>query len=328
MQCYRLRFHGPLHVDGRGTGFYEQSEAFIHSDTLSAAVLSAWALLDPSGAAERAAKPPFLLSSAFPYYGDAYFLPRPVASLALRLPPKRLREHKAIKKIQWLETSLWRQAAITGEGWEVPTDIVVLQDALGLPRTLAAKLRELPKRLWAEEERPRLAVDRASGSPVEQQLFHFSRIHFHPAAGLYFLARFENATSRPAFEAALSLLGDSGIGADRTGGNGLFNWKQGMTPALSVVGKGRAIALSLVNPAPTDMAAGWLDAARYNVVSRGGWIGHSGLRRKRVRMFSEGSLFAAPLTGQVIDVTPEDLPSLHPVYRDGRGFFVVVEQAV
>ena len=73
MHGYRLSFKAPFHVDSRGNDNYEQVETFIRSDTLSAAILSVWGLLEPQGLAERAKLPPFRLSSAFPYFDKLYF---------------------------------------------------------------------------------------------------------------------------------------------------------------------------------------------------------------------------------------------------------------
>jgi CRISPR-associated protein Csm4 len=327
MDCYRLSFQGPFHVDGRGVGFYEASEPFIRSDTLSAALLSAWALLDPSEAGQRAAEPPFRVSSCFPYWRHNLFLPRPVASIALRLTEERLSENKALKKIQWLTPELWKQAAIAAEDWKPPVTtgsaakMTVWQGVLALPVEQAVGL---PERLWAEEERPRLAVERTSNSPADGALFHFGRIFFQSGGGLYFLARFDKPAQRERFEAALSLLGDQGLGADRTSGGGSFIWTHGTAPVLPSLSDGPAIALSLVNPAPEDCHGEWLQDAKYNLINRGGWIANSGLRRRRVRMFTEGSEFARPLSGRVVDVTPHvpDNSPPHRVFRDGRGFFV------
>lgn len=320
MHCYRLRFRAPFHVDGRGTGFYQESEPFIRSDTLSAAVLSAWALLEPEQVEARAARPPFLLSSAFPYWREHYFLPRPVATVAMSLPESRLRESKPLKKLQWLSSDLWLQAAAAGERWLAPTDLVLWQEVLAL--LTPSQTEHRPDWLWAEEERPRLAVDRANDGPVEGQLFHFSRIHFDREGGLYVLAKFfEDGPARAGFEAALRLLGDSGLGADRNSGNGLFEWEVGQPPTFPEPASGAAIALSLVSPAPEDMQGDWLAGAKYGLVSRGGWIGAGGLRRRRLRMFAEGSQFVRPLGGQVVDVTPA-VATPYRVYRDGRGFFV------
>lgn len=317
MICYRLRFKAPFHVDSRGNDSYEHAETFIRSDTLSAAILSAWALLDPDGFAERVRNPPFRLSSAFPFIGEISFLPRPVDSLAVSLDPAKLRDNKKLKKIQWLSVGLWK--AVAG-GFRLDD-----AEAITILGTLATLKTETlaDEKLWIVEERPRLAMDRATNSHAEELLFHFSRVWLNPMAGLYFLANFDDGQARADFEAALRLLGDEGIGADRTSGNGCFGFERCADAGLQPPAGRRAMALSLVNPDPSDCTQGWLHEAAYKLVSRGGWIGGTGLRKQRLRMFAEGSVFQAPLQGRTVDVSPEHAP--HPVYRDGRGFFVALE---
>jgi CRISPR-associated protein Csm4 len=56
------------------------------------------------------------------------------------------------------------------------------------------------------------------------------------------------------------------------------------------------------------------------LISRGGWVGNSGSRKQRLRMFTEGSVFAQPLQGRIVDVSVDAMQQ--KVYRDGRGFFV------
>lgn len=313
MHCYRLCFTAPIHIDSRGDAFHERSENFIHSDTLSAALLSAWALLEPEKIEQRAAEPPFTISSAFPFYEDRYFLPRALTAQAVKLPVTRLKEAKAFKKIQWLEAGLWQKSFQAD--WTKNLDIK--QGCLAF-----AKPAPDIKKLWAEEERPRLAMDRITNSASDGQLFHLSRIWFAKEGGLYFLAKFDNDAERRGFEAALSLLGDSGIGSDRSNGNGFFNWQQGQLPSLTLAkANDTAVALSLVNPAPEDFGHEWLKDSAYKLISRGGWIGQSGMRKLRLRMFAEGSVFKQPLHGRVVPITPpQNAPN--PVYRDGRGFFV------
>jgi len=315
VECYRLSFTAPFHVDSRGNAFYEESESFIHSDTLSAAILSTWALLESQDAEQRAANPPFTVSSAFPFYKETYFLPRAISTNTAK---KHLKDAKKLKKVQWLEIGLWQKSLINPD-W---VDAVDLQNGIRQGCLAFEKSKHLPDKLWAEEERPRLAMDRVTNSSINGQLFNFSRIWFDRDGGLYFLAIFSDKSKQRDFEAALTLLGDSGIGADRSNGNGFFSWQKGQNPGLTwAEPHNKAIALSLVNPAPADCGQSWLNDAAYKLISRGGWIGHSGLRKKRLRMFSEGSVFNQPLLGRVVDITPEeDTPN--KVYRDGRGFFV------
>ena len=76
-QVYKLKFKSGFHVDDYGNQSYSQSQDFIHSDTLSSALLSIWALREPEKIGETAKSPPYLLSSAFPYYKETFFLPVP-----------------------------------------------------------------------------------------------------------------------------------------------------------------------------------------------------------------------------------------------------------
>lgn len=315
---YRLCFTAPFHVDSRGNDNYEQGETFLRSDTLSAAILAAWSRLDPDGSAERAANPPYRLSSAMPWAGGVCFLPRPAPTLAVRLDPERLRDNKRLKKIQWLSTRLWRAVA----GGYPLNDAEALQIRPG-GLALLPDERLPADPLWVHEERPRLAMDRASNAHADALLFHFGRVWFPPEAGMYFLADFADDARRADFETALAWLGDEGIGADRSSGNGAFRFEHLPPPDLRPAGAGAAMALSLVNPAPADEQPGWLDGAAWKLVSRGGWTGQTGLRKRRLRMFAEGSVFPRPLAGRVVDVTPDHAP--HPVYRDGRGFFIALE---
>jgi CRISPR-associated protein Csm4 len=315
MHCYRLTFTAPFHVDNRGNAFYEESGSFIHSDTLSAAILATWALIWPEQIAELAQKPTFKISSAFPYYRDCYFLPRALNSQALRLREDQLKKAKKLKKIQWLDSKLWL-ASLTNPNWAESIDLEkgICQSVLASQSTV------LPEKLWLEEERPRLAIDRNSNQSADSQIFNFSRIWFDENGGLYFLAVFDDEHSSRQFETVLSVLGDSGIGADRTSGNGCFTWSKGQMPNVQLAEHGQAVALSLVNPDPYDCHTGWLEDSAYKLVSRGGWVGGSGIRKQRVRMFAEGSVFNQPLHGRMVDVSVERLPQR--VYRDGRGFFV------
>lgn len=315
MHCYRLTFTAPFHVDSRGNDFYEESSSFIHSDTLSAAMLATWALIWPEQITQVAQKPTFRLSSAFPFYRDCYFLPRVLSSQAIRLPPDKLKQAKKLKKIQWLDSKLWH-SSLTNPAW---ADAIDLKNGV-CQSVLASQTTSLPEKLWLEEERPRLAIDRNSNQAADGQIFNFSRIWFDKNGGLYFLAVFDDETGKQKFETALSVLGDSGIGADRTSGNGCFTWSKGQLPELQLAEQGQAVALSLVNPDSGDCQTGWLDGAAYKLVSRGGWIGGSGKRKQRLRMFAEGSVFAKPLQGRMVDVSVDQLPQ--KVYRDGRGFFV------
>ncbi|WP_353572605.1 hypothetical protein, partial [Candidatus Albibeggiatoa sp. nov. BB20] len=130
--AYRLFFKTPFHLDERGTGFYQHSNTFIRSDMLSAAILSSWKMLDSNLAELYFREPPFLLSSCFPFFEHQtpenqnspdchYFLPRPVMDKAVNLDKEYLGRSKEIKKIEWLEKSIWEKSAdfqLVDNKWE------------------------------------------------------------------------------------------------------------------------------------------------------------------------------------------------------------------
>ncbi len=309
--CYQLTFHGALHVDGRGTAFYEQAEAVVRSDTLSAAIASTWLQLYPEDSESLFEQPPYLLSSAFPYYRERLFFPRPVASKAISLPADQLSAAKTVKKAQWLEADLWVQAANGEPDWHEHGDIT---DG-GL---MTVEVQLISDTLWCIEGKPRIAVDRGGSHAADGQLFNFARVHYHPEGGLFFLARFDDVQSQSRFESVLSLLGDNGLGSDRSNGHGHFTFKQSPVPELRVT---LPICLSLLNPCNEDMGNNWLESAAYDLVRRGGWIGGSSWRKQSIRMFTEGSHFSRRLQGRMVRVGEHPVAG-HPIYRDGRAFMV------
>ncbi|OQW87215.1 MAG: type III-A CRISPR-associated RAMP protein Csm4 [Thiotrichaceae bacterium IS1] len=331
-RAYRLHFTAPLHLDDKGTGFYQHADALIHSDTLSAAILSAWAQLDPDPQRkeERFKTPPFKVSSAFPYFGNQYFLPRPINSRAISLPSEQLQLNKKIKKIKYLETTLWQTVVANKNFWQnlatnldtEKSDYVILAGGLLMERKAISpyliKGDSQSFKLWETETQTRVVMNRATGSTVDGGLFDFTRIHYHPNSGLYFLVQLESG-QQPDFEAALAWLGDSGIGSDRACGNGLFEWKPAEQFRLPQVTS--PMALSLVLPNPEDCQKDdWLKDSAYELIKRGGWVTGTGWRKPAVWMFGEGSCFVQSLQGKI--ETLGNHPDGYPIYRDGRGFFV------
>jgi len=304
--CYKLHFESPLHVDGRGTAYYECAEPFVRSDALSAALASCWLQLFPEDAEALFPDPGWRVSSTFPFYSDWLFLPRPVDSKAAHVDPERA---KKVKKMQWLESSIWQRAANGRPDWHEGIELV--EGGLAAPAACPA--------LWMEEAKPRIAVDRGYAGAAEGLIFHFSRVHYRKNAGLWFLARFDDAERQERFEAALRLLGDCGIGSDRNCGHGRFRIVREEAPALSPK---RPVCLSLCNPDPDeDMNEGWLDGAAYDLARRGGWIGGTSWRKATLRMFTEGSVFARRLQGRMVEVGRHPVNG-HTVWRDGRAFMV------
>ncbi len=114
-KTYYLNFTSPLHIGNHRPDSYEQSESFLRSDTLVAAIYATWAKMDHVDWIPESGEPPFLLSSAFPFWrkregGKIHFFPR------LKAVPKSEKGQqydtlvvKALKKVQWLDQSYFEK---------------------------------------------------------------------------------------------------------------------------------------------------------------------------------------------------------------------------
>ncbi len=370
LNAYKLKFKSGFHTDSYGNGFYTQSESFIHSDTLSSAVLSLWASQYPDQIEAVVKAPPYLLSSAFPFYGSTFFLPLPEGrSLTDKKSLKELSDkesvlRKSLKKIKFIPSGLWEvflknpssvlqvkkedgvsflDSYSSKEYLFLSPSFLVSKDLFQKQANNSDKTYQ-KKSLFAEDEDMRVSVSRFNNQSQEGQLFAFRRTRYpykssakqdkNCEAGLYFLARFINEEAKKIFEEILALLGDTGLGADKSCGVGLFEVeKEKECPIKLVYNNGSTssvVALSLFCPNREEQKHNnnWFNSdSQYTLIHRKGWIYNSSLRRKSICMFAEGSEFKQPSSGEglkggMVDVTP-DLSGLnHKVFRDGRGFFI------
>jgi CRISPR-associated protein Csm4 len=318
--CARLTFLDRIHFGSLGVGL-ESIEETLHSDSLYSALCHAWSTLFGADDLRRViarffSAPPFLLSSAFPYWQETFFLPKPMT----RLPgfadaATRQADGKLLKETTYLPRELF-VAWIQGHTF---------------PLEQIATANSLIARMAHRELIPRVALGRDSAM---SEIFHVGVLRFAPEGGLYFLIRLQDDTLAPNLRAALHLLGEMGVGGERTYGLGRFTVR--LEPAdapwmaLEVKAGPRHLTLALFCPPPEDLDR--LDeACAYGLIERKGWI-HSPytyrqLKRKSVTMFAEGSVFAQALAGQVLDVTPAawDRASSHPIYRFALPFYVGVQ---
>jgi CRISPR-associated protein Csm4 len=123
----------------------------------------------------------------------------------------------------------------------------------------------------------------------------------------------------------LDVLGDSGIGGERSGGHGQFIVSHRQQLSRPDVRNGRFITLAHYNPLQGEKAV-LNSGAAYNLVDRRGWMSspdRSSLRRKSVKMVAAGGVLRAipgqARYGRLVDVTPEDF-DIHKVWRYGYAF--------
>lgn len=334
-----LRFSSPLHVGEPRVGL-EGCVETVSSDTLFSALANAWATLYGKQSLEellaefcRAAKetsssPPFLLSSAFPYLGEEFFLPKPFTRPP-RVDEDQL-ESKSLKDSKFLPAYLFGQW-IGGE----------LQTA-DLDKSLKEEEEKRKKqKLSAKGILPRLRLDRLD---LAANLYFCGQVYFPEDGGLYFLIEGKEKMLGQLHE-ALRLLGELGLGGERALGFGRFTvreWRkveevdalgflrrdENHPDGIGAIVKNAFLTLSLYHPSQREMPVlrkilGDRETSNgYQLVERGGWVDspelRSALRKKTCRLFAEGSVFQSEPRGCLIDVTPDKAP--HQVYRYGFAF--------
>ncbi|MBW2030051.1 MAG: type III-A CRISPR-associated RAMP protein Csm4 [Deltaproteobacteria bacterium] len=323
--AYKLNFHSPLHIAAHGIG-YEQTEQVIHSDTLFSSIMTLWPHFYPEDDVESLCQePPFILSSAFPFKGQSYFFPRPFVKIGKRREKDGAKVGKKIKDVKYVSLPVL-ESILQGKGEELEfRDADTFQDGkfwdIG-----AGDNPDYDSLIFAEREVPRVTIDRHSNA---SEIFYFSELVFEKDAGLFFLAKFLEKGARKKLEAVLRLLGDEGIGGDKRAGKGLFHLEIAEDFKVPLPPKPDSfVCLSLYYPKKEEFKGGILGGASYNLVSRSGWIhvpGAMSLKRKSVRMFSEGSVFGSigkSVYGEnprVLDMS-EDLGLKHNIYRYGTVF--------
>jgi CRISPR-associated protein Csm4 len=319
----------------------EATRTYIPADTLFSALCMAWRELygaeDLSGQLlDRftAGQAPFFLTSAFPLAAGVRFYPRPLLQGLVR-PAEG--EEKSFKGVKFLSEGIFvrliagetltfrRENTINGgAAWTTPDERKRLE-----PWT-DDEAGDIV--LWRTAVVPRVTLDRITSA---SEIWHFGETALAPGAGLWFgvelsLAREDEPVRR--LEASLRLLGDHGLGGERSAGHGLFVTARAEPLTLpDVPGANHFITLAPVCPGHAAEAAALTGKlAAYDLLPRRGWVTSlegGSLRRRTVWMFGDGSLLTGtgqPRPGRLADVTPDALTA-HRVYRYGLGFPVGVK---
>lgn len=319
--AYKLNFSSPLHIDAHGVG-YEETEEIIHSDTLFSSLMTLWNYFHNDDVEAMCQNPPFFISSVFPYKSSTYFFPRPMVKL-VKEEEDDTKIGKKLKKVKYVSRNLL-ESILKGEFLEFDDRHTFQNYKFWFGRD-SNELNQDTKVL-TEREVPRVTIDRATSS---SEIFYFSEVIFEKDSGLFFLARFKNKELRSKFETVLRLLGDEGIGGDKRVGKGSFSVQIDEEFNLSIPQNADGfITLSLYYPKEDEFNNGVLKNASYNLLSRKGWLhvrGAMSLKRREVKMYSEGSIFNAIGlsnygTNPCVLEKDETLGLHHNIYRYGMAF--------
>ena len=258
--------------------------------------------------------PPWTVSSAFPFLADLDFMPKPRAPL-----PEQWAEHaRALKSSPWVPLPVFRRW-MTGQSGQDP-------DSENLDRMLG----EAPRRLRAsivEDVQANVAIDRLG---TNSSLYHTTAVRFSKGTGLYFFLRLGDEAWGDFMRGALRVLEDAGIGGRRAAGFGHFRAEIcTATPGVEGWGpvpSGSWCLISRLSPEPTRVRDLLADAT-FSLEEVGGWVLDGQVRRRRIRLLTEGSVFRRWDPGRWVSVQPPQWED-HPVYRGGLSFGVPVADGV
>lgn len=325
VQAIKMTFADALHI-GRGADELDKTATTYGSDALKSALYAVglpyypvWQQ-NPQQFFEG-----FRISSAFPYCGDTYFLPKPAGMQFRFSHANDGTEAKKAKKIAYIGSRLFAQWATQPN---TPIDVEEAQIGDG---AFIFEEGQAGKQFIYTTVQQRVAVG-ADGSQ-DSRPFYFERMFFTPDSGLYFLIQFNNLALQPQVMHVLQLLADMGIGTDRTVGNGQFTCSnpQPFTLPNSRV-QGRQMPLGLYLPTKEELDGIDLEQSSWGLIKRGGYMAaaehetHRSLRKNSIYFFTEGSSFTSkqPLRGKVENLRPKNYndDTLHPIWRCGMPLII------
>jgi CRISPR type III-A-associated RAMP protein Csm4 len=330
-QTYSLYFQMPLHIGDVRPDDYGNSESFIRSDTLMAAITSMLGKIGKIGD-DFNGQFSFRVSSLFPFttIGDKvhYFFPKLSTAMPVKTEKDKPLEYaKKLKKLKWLDLHYFEaqlnQHEFNQFGNEAQKDI----------RGEFCSTAALPEDGFVTKQvSQRVTIPRERVEGEDPTPFYMERLFFGQGSGLYFLVE---GTGTDILEEGLNLLQYEGLGTDRTIGNGAFTWNKD-TIELEIPESDFCTNLSLFCPESKSQLEEMLnEKSSYDTLKRSGWItaeGYQTFRKKGVYMFTEGSVFkgdAKPKGRMAINITPDadfiktSLP--HKIYRCGESIFLPVK---
>ena len=309
--------NAPFHIGERGVGL-EETATTVHSDTLFGAICWAWKLLYGENdllellGEYKNSRPPFLISSTFPFIGKTMILPKPLHGLG----PEG--QEKKVRQAPWVSLSVFQSLAqgqslrdykiIRGEPGNI---IASLEDASKIQDTIGKNPA------WTTSEAPRVTLDRDTR---RSDIYYAGDVRFLKNCGLYMLVDFLDASYKSKLKGALRLLGDEGLGGERSSGRGLFTLDDGSLSLGSDKGD-KSVLLSLCRPRKDETSI--LPESFYGLVTRRGWVaGKSDKRKISVRMLVEGSVVPfrpGKLLGSIENVGEKAVPGKE-IYSYGLAF--------
>ncbi|TXT61147.1 MAG: putative RAMP superfamily DNA repair protein [Promethearchaeota archaeon] len=324
----------------------ESTEDIIHSDTIYSALCRISDVF--FGKAEYKKfidpflneDPSFIISSAFPYYEaekeTIFFFPKPL--IFKDFVAKNPKAIKTYKKIRFVSKHLlnaflnnddeYLHKNFMNENGKLKRKNLIQNGQVWLSEA-EKELIPYTEDLWKIQRSPRVVIDR---STKNTSIFHYSRIHFHKGkTGLYLLIDNLKKNENIAEELITKFryLGDTGLGGERSTGNGQFSVMLNKSGKLFHIeldqgdnSSKRFLSLSLFLPKEEEINNNLIgDNNYYSIINRKGWISGTSYRRRNINMITEGSVLNtvnSKIYGRIEEITPNILKTKHPDYKIHR----------
>jgi CRISPR-associated protein Csm4 len=334
----KLAFSAPLHLHNERAD-YAESLTRLHSDKIYAALMQMTGLFGfktPIIDLESGTTT-FTISSAFPYttVGEqmVYFLPKPFKRFHRPAQTQALWEkrEKDLKNIEWIDLQLYSKHLADAKGLEVQLE--------WLQETCKSYMSVHPLKSFLKSQlEPKVRISRVG---EDSEPYYLERLFFQQGSGLYVIFK-GSATDFEVFCKWMKLLGQEGIGTDRSIGNGLFTIQREENASVLAafrsifeVKSDHSVNLSLYLPKSSLDLEAQLDSAHagYTLLKRGGWItteGMNTLRKRGSYFFAEGSVFKLNAAqthycmGNTINLAPEVVQT-RKIWRMGKALFAPIK---
>lgn len=328
-ELIKLRFNSPLHLGKGRSGQYDSSERILHSDTLKSAIFVSALELDKNLEQEsnsRAFFEAFTLSSAFPFAEEELFFPKPLGEfIKLEGDSSEHKRRKKAKKIKFISAKYLAQY-LDGQAIKSHENYVV--DKLFLSTKKSNSTRS--PLVFKAEVFQKVTVPRIMGEE-DAEPYYIEQLFFREKAGLFFLLNIKNESYREHILRGIEILGERGIGMDRSSGCGFFDFDRTDIEEFSIAEPKEGnhwLNLSLYWPQEGEYGIFKEEDTLYELTKRGGYLtgkeAELSWRKRSVYMLKEGAILCSQtkLKGELNDLQPEILKGSHPVWRDGQPIFL------
>lgn len=298
----------PFHL-GNKENSVEHTLNYIPSDTLFGAFCNIYRYIYGNEELEGllkefSNKPPFCFSSVFPCINGNRLYPTPKH---IDFRDWSVQSEKSLKRVSFVDENLFR-LILQGKRKEISEEDIA-QDGEVI-------ITDYSGEIWNNREIPRVALNRMNS---KSDIFYFNEVVFNDR--LHFLVDIADKKYLDMIKTVFTVLGDEGIGGDRTYGKGLFTLEGIEKISFEDFGSGWFVTLSLLNPQPDDISE---LTGYFTFTDRGGWgysLDDKNIRKKVLRLFTEGSVFNKFIRGRLVEVAA----SKHIFYRNGLGLNISIK---